>query len=398
MLKSSASGAASPNLKPSDGAAPPVNPGPPRPEPQALLAQLGRAASAAGLSLEQLSDFHEAFREHSDLVKGVAAYRRHPWVRQLPEPPVIWAEGETRLLEFVPQDQAASGPVILFVPSLINRAYVLDLAPGHSMLRWLAGEGFRCMLLDWGWPGFAERQFTITNYVAGRLERALAFAYAHAGEKLVLAGYCMGGTLSVAAAVRRPEPLRAIVLLATPWDFDAVDAGRALQVINRLPLFDEVLAATQTMPIDLLQILFALVDPYGVGAKYQAFASLDPESERARLFVAIEDWLNDGVPLAAAVFRECVKRWYEENLPARREWQVGGVVIDPARIALPAFVAAPGRDRLVPPASARALAAQLPGAVLHEPLAGHIGMVAGANAEQTLWVPLRDWLRALPRA
>ena len=30
-------------------------------------------------------------------------------------------------------------------------------------------------LLDWGWPGEAERRFTLTDYVAGRLERALGF-------------------------------------------------------------------------------------------------------------------------------------------------------------------------------------------------------------------------------
>ena len=61
----------------------------------------------------------------------------------------------------------------MFVPSLVNRAYVLDLAPGRSMLRWLAERGIRPVLLDWGWPGAAERSFTLTDYVAGRLERAL---------------------------------------------------------------------------------------------------------------------------------------------------------------------------------------------------------------------------------
>mgnify|MGYP000379059989 CR=1 FL=1 len=35
-------------------------------------------------------------------------------------------------------------------------------------------RGVRPMLLDWGWPGEAERGFTLTDYVAGRLERLLA--------------------------------------------------------------------------------------------------------------------------------------------------------------------------------------------------------------------------------
>ena len=61
----------------------------------------------------------------------------------------------------------------LFVPSLVNRAHVLDLLPEASMLRWLAAAGVRPLLLDWGWPGEAERGFTLTDLVAGRLERAL---------------------------------------------------------------------------------------------------------------------------------------------------------------------------------------------------------------------------------
>jgi polyhydroxyalkanoate synthase len=49
----------------------------------------------------------------------------------------------------------------------------------------------------------------------------------------------------------------------------------------------------------------------------------------------------------------------------------------------------------VPPESARPLATLIEGAVLHEPAAGHIGMVAGGTAERVLWRPFREWLRTL---
>jgi poly(3-hydroxyalkanoate) synthetase len=74
---------------------------------------------------------------------------------------------------------------------------------------------------------------------------------------------------------------------------------------------------------------------------------------------------------------------------------VAGLPVDPAALALPAFVAVPGRDRIVPEASARPLAARIRGAVLHAPPAGHIGMVAGSNAEAALWRPLLDWLQSV---
>ncbi|MGE4049121.1 MAG: alpha/beta fold hydrolase [Acetobacteraceae bacterium] len=330
----------------------------------------------------------EAARQDAALIRGIAAYRRHPWQRRIDDPPAIWAEGGSRLLDYGTPDAPAAGTVLV-VPSLVNRAYVLDLAEGQSMLRWLAGQGVRPVLLDWGWPGEVERAFTLTDYVAGRLERALAAL----GQPVILAGYCMGGLLAVAAAQRRPDLVRGLALLATPWDFHADDAARAGQAASCLPLLEPMMALTGTVPIDMLQALFALLDPWGVAAKYRAFARLPPDSARAGLFVALEDWLNDGVPLAAPVARECLGGWYGRNEPARGAWRVAGLPVDPGVLRVPAFVAAPGRDRIVPPRSARSLAQSIPGAVLHEPMAGHIGMVAGSQAEAALWRPLLTWLR-----
>jgi polyhydroxyalkanoate synthase subunit PhaC len=335
----------------------------------------------------------ETLRQDAALIEGIAAYRRHPWQRTLIDPPSIWSEGGTRLLDYGP----AGGRPVLFVPSLINRAYVLDIAEGYSMLRWLSGQGVRPLLLDWGWPEETERRFSLTDYVAGRMERAMTAAAGYAGTPPVLAGYCMGGTLAVAAAQRRPDLIGGLALLAAPWDFHAPDPERALQAAQTLPLLEPALAFSDALPVDLLQSLFALLDPWGVADKYRGFARLSPDSERARLFVALEDWLNDGVPLAAGVARACLSEWYGENAPARGNWRIAGLPVDPAAIATPTFVAVPGRDRIVPPESARILARLIPNAVLHQPAAGHIGMAAGARAEISLWRPLCDWLRTLGR-
>ena len=335
-------------------------------------------------------------REDRALLAGIAAYRRHPYERRLPDPPTIWTEGGTRLLDY--GTPGAAGPAVVFVPSLVNRAQVLDLMEGRSLLRFLAGEGVRPLLLDWGFPDEAERAFTLTDYVAGRLERALM---AIPGP-VVLVGYCMGGLLALAAALRRPakggEGVAALGLLATPWDFHATpeDMARASAAAALLPGLEPVLEATGTLPVDVIQTLFAGLDPWGIPAKFRAFARMDQASPRAALFVALEDWLNDGVPLAAPVARETLSGWYGANTPARLAWRIAGAVVDPAALRVPAFLAVPHRDRIVPPASARALVARLPpGAVLHEAAAGHIGMAAGTGAEAALWRPLLSWLRGL---
>jgi poly(3-hydroxyalkanoate) synthetase len=411
MLRSTVSRATSPSSNPVS------------PTSSTVFAEATAAIAAALRNPAHADSAAEAFpravveatlRQDADLIRGIAAYRRHPYARTLQEPNAVWAEGDSRLLDYGDPDHSADGVPALFVPSLVNRAYVLDLAPGHSMLRWLATQGVRPLLLDWGWPTEIERRFTLTDYVAGRLERAMAAAAGMAGGPPALVGYCMGGTLAVAAAVRRPELLRGLALLAAPWDFHADDPDRAQTatgtqmgirgqtgtraqtLASMLPLFEPALAFNQTLPVDLLQVLFALLDPFGVADKYRAFARMDQDSARGTLFVALEDWLNDGVPLAAPVARECLAGWYGENAPARGIWRIAGLPVDPTSVRLPTFVAAPARDRIVPPESARPLAELIPGALLHQPAAGHIGMAAGGTAERVLWRPLRDWLVALP--
>jgi poly(3-hydroxyalkanoate) synthetase len=358
-------------------------------------AEIGRIAAALAAGNHRPEAFRAAvlrrlLRADRALLAGIAAYRRHPFARDVEDPPAIWAEGESRVLDYAP---GTSGAVALFVPSLVNRAQVLDLMRGRSMMRFLAGQGVRPLLLDWGWPGPAERAFTLTDYIAGRLERALM---ALPGP-VVLVGYCMGGLLALAAALRRPDRVRALGLLATPWDFHPgpAEAERARAAAALLPALEPALQATGTLPVDAIQALFAGLDPFGIPQKFRAFARIDPDSDRARQFVALEDWLNDGVPLAAPVAREALGGWYGANTPMRGAWRVAGAVVDPAALAMPAFCAIPHRDRIVPPDSARALAARLHAPVLHEAASGHIGMAAGSGAEAALWRPLLAWLRSL---
>jgi len=330
--------------------------------------------------------FKTAAEQDAALLAGIAAYRAFPYRRDLADPPAFWQEGETRLLDF-----GGEGPQVLFVPSLINRAYILDLMEEASMLRFMAAHATHPFLLDWGWPGEAERKFTLTDYIAGRLERALA---AIPGP-VVLAGYCMGGLLALAAALRTPQKVSALALLATPWDFQAEDPALARKLSESVAMFEPSMRFSGTLPIDVLQTLFTMVDPFSVGEKYRNFASQDKSLPRAKRFVAMEDWLADGVPLAAPVAREALGGWYGSNDAARGAWRVAGLPVVPEELAMPSFAAIPGRDRLVPAVSALPLARRLKNAKIIEPAAGHIGMIAGTNARRALWEPFIQWLHSL---
>jgi polyhydroxyalkanoate synthase len=345
----------------------------------------------AGVNPEALAEAidREGRRRLGLFLDGVTAYRHHPYRRDLPDAPVIWREGTTRLVDY-----GGEGVPALVVPSLINRAYILDLSAERSLLRAWPKMGVRPLLVDWDRPGPLERGFDLTAYIAGRLEAALDATLALTGRPPVVVGYCMGGLLALALAIRRHRDIAGLVLLATPWDFHAERAAQARLLAATAGPLAPLIGALGELPVDLLQALFAGIDPFQVPRKFQAFARLDAGSPRARAFVALEDWLNDGVPLAGSVAIECLVGWYGHNLPGRDQWRVAGEPVVPAGLGRPTLVVLPAGDRIVPPASASALAAAIPAAERLDPEAGHIGMIVGGSAEALVWRPVAAWIAA----
>jgi polyhydroxyalkanoate synthase len=262
-------------------------------------------------------------------------------------------------------------------------------------MRYLSARGLRPLLVDWDRPGESECGLDLTGYVAGRLDQAFEVALEVAGGPLAILGYCMGGLLALALGLRRQRQVSGLALLATPWDFHSGQSGHGRWIAALADLVDATFEPLRQVPTDILQNLFFLADPHLAIRKFSGFADLDPDSPDALNFVATEDWLNDGVPLALPVARECFAGWYGANDTLANRWKIAGAPVDPRDFKRPALVAVPARDRLVPPASALALADLLPDVRLLRPDLGHIGLVVGRRAPELVWPPLADWLLGL---
>ncbi len=353
----------------------------------ALVAEirgLGHERVAAALD-------RELRRRANAFLAGVEAYRRHPYHRARTRVPVRWRHGAARLLDY--GSSGSSGPAVLIVPSLINRYTILDLVRERSFVRHLAGAGLRPLVLDWGEPGAAERDLTLSDYITGPLGEATAAAVSLAGGPVALCGYCMGGLLALALALRRPAEVACLALLATPWDFHAerpAEAELLGSLVECLPLF---IGDADCVPVSVIQSLFMALDPFLAERKFIRFAGLDPAGEVAKSFVALEDWINDGVPLARRVALECARSWYRDNDPARGDWQVAGRPVRPGEVSAPSLIVLPSRDKIVPPRSAEPLATAIPNATVLRPPFGHIGMMASVTAPDAVWRPIAEWLR-----
>lgn len=331
----------------------------------------------------------ESVKRVAAFIKGVELYRRHPYRRALPPPPVVWQRGNVRLLDY--GTPGSQGAPLLVVPSLINRAYILDLTERRSLMRWLRARGFRPFLVDWGAPGPAESAYGLEDYIALLLVEALDRVIALAGRPVLL-GYCMGGLMALGLAALRETDLKGLILLATPWDFHQPPGAIAPR---RQEWLETLLQDFRQLPADLLQIMFALQDPLAVERKFRQFGRLRPGSAAAQNFVALEDWVNDCVPLTAKVADETLGGWYGDNLPGRGTWSIAGQTIDPARIGLPTLIMVPARDRIVPAPQALALLERMKQARLEWGEGGHVGMIIGPRAATSVYQPIGRAVRRM---
>ncbi len=311
---------------------------------------------------------------------GLRRYQAAAPTLPRPQRPVVARSGGVTLRD---HGRAGGGdaPVVVVVPSLINSPTVLDLAPGNSLMDSLAAAGLRPLLLDWG--------VTEPAGLAAIVETRLAPLIASLGRPVALAGYCLGGTLALGAAVLLGDRVTRLALLAAPWNFDGYDAPDRDGLAEWWRDAEPLAQALGSVPMELLQPAFWSLDPAGLAAKYARFAGIT-DGPAAAAFVALEDWSNTGQPLSMAAMRELAEGLFARNLPGRGGWRIAGQRIDPALLDVPILDVVALRDRIVVPATA--LSAAGIGTAL--PIdAGHVGMVVGRTAPTRLWTPLADWLR-----
>jgi polyhydroxyalkanoate synthase subunit PhaC len=305
------------------------------------------------------------------VLAGLRRYQEAPRPRRRAPRPAVAERRGARL-----RDYGGSGPPLFMVPSLINPPTVLDL-PGRSLLRWLARRGRRVLLLDWG-GAQARSDLSVTGHV----EQILLPMLADLGEPADLAGYCLGGTMALAAA--QAGGARSLAVIAAPWSFGGfagADKARLAQLWSQSRPVSEQLGL---LPMEVLQAAFWSLDPARTVAKFEGFATM--EGQAARNFVALEDWANDGPPLGFAAAEELFEAFFVADAPGSGAWRVAGREIDAAALACPVLNIMSRTDRIVPLASAPPIGEPL---VLGQ---GHVGMVVGSSARQLLWRPLAAWL------
>lgn len=308
-----------------------------------------------------------------EALEGLRAYERAPRrQRAFPKPEIAHVRGAAL------RDHGGEGPIAVLVPSLINPPRILDLDDDVSLTRAIAEMGRRTILLDWG-----EASERSELSVAGHIEQLLLPLLRRLDQPITLVGYCLGGTMAIAAA--NLAPVERVITLAAPWHFARYPerSHRALQAMWRQS--ESSAKSLGALPMEVLQAAFWSLDPRRTVRKFAEFSKLDPQSATARRFVELEEWANEGEPLPYPAAKELVEELFDADRPGLGEWTVAGQKVSD-RLSAPVLHLTAERDLIAPPETAAA------GAIVSIP-SGHVGMIVG-SARHELYKSLRAFLDA----
>lgn len=321
---------------------------------------------------------------------------------------VVVAEGPVRLLRFrLPgaerTPQVAATP-LLMVFALVNRPYVLDLLPHKSVVRQYLKQGFDVWMVDWGVPEAGDRTKTLHDYVEGHLHRFVQRVLRETGQKqLNLFGYCMGGTMSCMFTSLHQELVRTLTLLAAPVDWSRGDCLLKTWTDEKHFDVDQIVETFGNVPAAYLGQSFNLLKPVENNLrKWTGFAEKMTDEKFLVEFFAMEQWVNDNIPISGAVYRDFVRHGLQRNELVKGEFPLGDRKIDLKAITCPLLTLVAESDHLVPREQCDPvdrLVSSIDTAT-RSIKAGHIGLAVSGKAHIEMWPEAAKWLmqRSVPLA
>jgi polyhydroxyalkanoate synthase subunit PhaC len=139
------------------------------------------------------------------------------------------------LIQYRPATATVRQVPLLIVPPVINKFYVMDLAPGRSMVEYLVSTGLQVFMISWRNPDARHAKWDLDTYGQGILDAMDATARITGSEQTALAGTCSGGIIAAMVAAHlahagQQDRIASLTFLVTV--LDQAHAGLASAVID----------------------------------------------------------------------------------------------------------------------------------------------------------------------
>jgi polyhydroxyalkanoate synthase subunit PhaC len=263
---------------------------------------------------------------------------------------VVYRTEEFELIQYTPQTDEVYSVPLLMVPPVINKFYVMDIAPGRSMIEYFVRQGIQVFAISWRNPGVEQRNWGFDTYGQAILNAMESVEKITGSDRTHLQASCSGGILaSMTAAhlnaIGEGERLAGLTLMVTV--LDQRKAGFASAAIDEEAANIAVALSARKGYLDgrSLAEMFAWLRPTDLVWRYWVNNYLEGKSPAA---FDVLFWNADTTRMAAALHRDMVMMGLHNSLVTPGEVSMLGTPVDLNQLTTDAYVVAGIADHISP--------------------------------------------------
>jgi polyhydroxyalkanoate synthase subunit PhaC len=254
------------------------------------------------------------------------------------------------LIQYRPRTDEVRELPLLFVPPTINRFYILDIAPGRSLVEHLVAQGQQVFVMSWRNPDVGQGHFDLDTYAQAVLEAREAVAEISHRPAVHVNAACSGGIISAVAlahlaATDALDGVAGLTLMVCA--LDNARAGDAAALASRELAAAAVAESARRGYLDgrALEGVFAWLRPNDLIWNYHVNNYLLGKDPPA---FDILYWNQDSVRLAAGLHRDFIHIGLDNALTRAGAIDVLGTPVDLGAVAVDTYVVAGLTDHIVP--------------------------------------------------
>jgi polyhydroxyalkanoate synthase len=261
---------------------------------------------------------------------------------------VVFRSEVFELIQYLPQSEKVREHPLLMVPPVINKYYVLDLAPGRSLVEYLLREGQQVFAISWRNPDARHRDWGMDVYGQAILDAITAIEDISASPRTNVLATCSGGTLAamtVAHLAHVGELDRISALTLTVTVLDQAEAGLAAAIADERVAKAAIAASAARgyLSGSSLAEVFAWLRPNDLIWNYWVNNYL--QGRKPAPFDVLF-WNADTTRMAAALHREFVQAGLSNALVTPGAAKMLGSPVDMSKITVDSYVIAGIADHI----------------------------------------------------
>ncbi len=223
---------------------------------------------------------------------------------------VVYRDEMFELLQYTPTTPKVRSIPLLMIPPQINRHYIIDLAPGRSLVEFAVSQGIQVFMVAWRNPSSqrGEGKWGLDDYLAAEERANEVVKKITRSDKINLLGLCAGGiTLSYVLAhlaAIGDESAGAATFVVTMLTGDKPNVVGMLDTGQARTVLEQAAANEEVVPGTALRSLFAMLRPNDLVFNYLVSGWLKGESPAPFDVLA---WNDDATRTTAKFARDSSK-------------------------------------------------------------------------------------------